>query len=240
MSSNQDDSILPFGVYETPVTARIRERLERTKSAHPTAGIRLIDEHDEENAHRYHVAVSRGISRVLEQRLAELGSPAERLALINSITKVLGNDEVIDSEELLYAIFDTELAAAPALPEVPFHSSALFTNAIGDTNLSTELAREIKTADSVDLLCAFVKNSGISVLNDQLEFLRDHGIPLRVITSTYCGATEAAAVKALVERYGAKVRVSYEHKSTRIHAKAWLFRRNSGFDTAFIGSSNLS
>src|SRR5699024_4640643 len=115
MSSNHDDSVLPFGVYETPVTARVRERLERTKSAHPTAGIRLIDEHDEVNAHRYQVAVSRGISRVLERRLGELGSPAERLALINSITKVLGNDEVIDSEELLYAIFDTELAAAPAL-----------------------------------------------------------------------------------------------------------------------------
>ena len=92
MSSNHDDSVLPFGVYETPVTARVRERLTHTKSAHPTAGIRLIDEHDEVNAHRYQVAVSRGISRVLEQRLAELGSPAERLALINSITKVLGND----------------------------------------------------------------------------------------------------------------------------------------------------
>ena len=240
MSVNHDDSVMPFGVYETPVTARIRERLERTKRARPTAGIRLINEHDEDNSHRYQVAVSRGISRVLEQRLAELNSPAERLALINSITQVLGEDEAIDSEELLYAIYDTELAAAPALPEVPFHSSALFTNAVDDTNLSTELAREIKTADSVDLLCAFVRNSGISVLNDQLEFLRDRKIPLRVITSTYCGATEAAAVRTLVERYGAEVRVCYEHKSTRLHAKAWLFRRNSGFDTAFIGSSNLS
>src|SRR5699024_5642060 len=130
--------------------------------------------------------------------------------------------------------------AAPALPEVPFHSSALFTNAIGDTNLSTELAREIKTADSVDLLCAFVKNSGISVLNDQLEFLRDHGIPLRVITSTYCGAAEAAAAEALRERYGEKVLVGYEHKSTRLHAKAGLFRRSSGFDTGLTGSSNLA
>src|SRR5699024_76318 len=147
------------------------------------------------------VAVSRGLSRVLEPRLAELGSPAVGLALINSITKGLCNAEVIDSKELLYAIFDNELAAAPILREVRCHSRALFTNATGDTNLSTELAREIKTGDSVDLLCAFVKNSGISVLNDQLEFLRDHGIPLRVITSTYCGATEAAAVKALVERY---------------------------------------
>src|SRR5690625_4498568 len=125
MSSDHDDSVLPFVVYETPVTARIRERLERTKSVHPTAGIRLIDEHDAVNAHRYQVAVSRGISRVLERRLGELGSPAERLALINSITKVLGNDEVIDSEELLYAIFDTELAAAPALPRSEEHTSEL-------------------------------------------------------------------------------------------------------------------
>ena len=58
MSVNHDDSVMPFGVYETPVTARIRERLERTKRARPTAGIRLIIEHDEDNSHRYQVAVS--------------------------------------------------------------------------------------------------------------------------------------------------------------------------------------
>lgn len=240
MSTANNDSALPFGIYETPVTARVRHRLKHTKALHPHAGVHIADSTDEEIAQRYQVAVSRGISRVLEQRLGELSDPAQRLSLINSITALLGAQEEIHSEELLSAIFDNELASPPALPEVPFHSTALFTNAVDETNMSTELAREIKTADSVDLLCAFVKNSGISVLNDQLEFLRDHNIPLRVITSTYCGATEATAVEALVKRYGAEVRVCYEHKSTRLHAKAWLFRRNSGFDTAFIGSSNLS
>lgn len=240
MSASHNDSLLPFGAYETPVNARVRQRIELTKSELPLSGIYIADSNDEKAAVVYQTAVSRGIARVLEQRLAALSDPAERLALINSITKVLGEDEAIDSEELLYAIAGTELASPPPLPAVPFHSTALFTNAVDETNMSNELAREIKTADSVDLLCAFVKNSGISVLNDQLEFLRDHQIPLRVITSTYCGATEATAVKALVERYGAEVHVCYEHKSTRLHAKAWLFRRNSGFDTAFIGSSNLS
>ena len=52
-------------------------------------------------------------------------------------------------------MYRSELTEPPVLPEVSLNSSALFTNSVDDTNMSVEIAREIRTADSVDLLCAF-------------------------------------------------------------------------------------
>ena len=53
------------------------------------------------------------------------------------------------------------------------------------------------------------------------------------------GSTERRALDTLV-RLGARVKVSYDVARTRLHAKAWLFHRNSGLHTAYIGSSNLT
>ena len=65
------------------------------------------------------------------------------------------------------------------------------------------------------------------------------GRPLRVLTTTYTGSTEARALDELREA-GADIRVSFDTDNTRLHAKAWLFHRQSGFSTAYIGSSNLT
>lgn len=216
------ESILPFGIYETPVTARVQERIEETKRARPTAATGIAHGSKKDVDPRFAAAVSQHFAKALERKLTELSKPEERVALINGLAQHLGVDESISAEELLYAIYRSELEEAPKLPEVSLNSSALFTNSVDDTNMSVEIAREIRTADSVDLLCAFIKTSGIAVISDELEYLRDHQIPLRVITSTYCGATEAAAVRRLVEDYGADVRICYESKTTRLHAKAWL------------------
>lgn len=125
-------------------------------------------------------------------------------------------------------------------PTTKLSDSALLTNSKDEPNLAAELRAEIESANTVDLVCAFVRWTGLRLLEPALEQLKERGAKLRVITTTYMGATERRAIDELVTRYGAEVKINYETQSTRLHAKAWLFRRNSGFDTAYVGSSNLS
>jgi HKD family nuclease len=101
------------------------------------------------------------------------------------------------------------------------------------------IEREIYSADRIDLLCAFIRWNGLRTLQSALEAHRTAGRQLRIITTVYTGSTERRALDWLVS-IGAAVKVSYDTRTTRLHAKAWLFERLTGFSTAFIGSSNLT
>jgi superfamily II DNA or RNA helicase/HKD family nuclease len=125
------------------------------------------------------------------------------------------------------------------LPLIPLSDSDLLVNAREEPRFGEALLRELETADRVDLIVAFIRWAGIRILLDPLRRFAERGVPLRVITTTYLGSTERRALDELRD-LGAEVKVSYDTRSTRLHAKAWLLHRDSGFSTAFIGSSNLS
>ena len=114
------------------------------------------------------------------------------------------------------------LPAAPARPATSLTRSELFTNSERH-GVVQELLSELASADRVDLLCAFIKWSGFLKFRDALAEHCRSGKPLRVLTTTYLGATDARAIFEL-RRLGAEVRISYEETPTRLHAKAWLFQ----------------
>src|SRR4051794_3836813 len=132
-----------------------------------------------------------------------------------------------------------DVVPLPPPPATPFSQSDLLVNAEGQPNVGSELRAELATADSVDLICAFVIWSGVRHLREALAGVKERGGRVRVITTTYMGATEKRAVDELVA-LGAEVRVAFDARTTKLHAKAWLLERESGLTTAFVGSSNLS
>jgi len=107
--------------------------------------------------------------------------------------------------------------------------------------LLEHLRSEFDSADSIDLLCAFIKVSGFEKFRTEIERHCDaRGRSLRVLTTTYMGASDVLAIERLAALPNATVKISYDENTTRLHAKAWIFHRASGFSTAFVGSSNLS
>jgi len=124
-------------------------------------------------------------------------------------------------------------------PLIPLLDTTLLTNAPGEPAVGSQLAAEIGSAHRIDLIMAFVRVTGIRPLLGALERHCGGGGTLRVLTTTYTNSTERAALDML-RGLGAEIKVSYDTSSTRLHAKAWLFHRPSGFSTAYIGSSNLT
>lgn len=132
---------------------------------------------------------------------------------------------------------------APAVerPDTPPALGCLLTGTRLDPSLVSQLRKEIQSADQVDVLCSFIKWSGIRILEEALRaFAARPGARLRVITTSYLGATDLKAIDLLRSLPATEVRVSYDTHRTRLHAKAYLFHRDTGFGCAYVGSANLS
>ncbi|KXP10831.1 DUF3427 domain-containing protein [Tsukamurella pseudospumae] len=226
------------GIYESLSTAEFRDRIKASGLQSDTRAV--------EKADQPHV-LARHVADIVERAIAGETNESERINLANRLLAMAGETEnpVLDPATQVARLYR---AAGPGVldrtstrPETPLSEVALLTNSgRGEPSIGHELKAEIASADRVDLLCAFIKWSGVRLLESELQALADAGKPFRVITTTYLGSTERKTLDRLAQKYGAEVRVQYDALRTRLHAKAWMFHRDSGFDTAYIGSSNLS
>ena len=233
--------VLPCGVYDEVVSESLEERLAALGNTH---AIDLAEVKRDTDIDEQLVTIVRDAARIaIESKTDAREKIAVAQELLENLTGdgILRPSEAILRERILRAIVPRGLGHGSASADHPRGSllcSGLVTNAHGDSVLS-HLASEFASADKIDLLCSFIKLSGLDKFRPLIERHRALGRPLRVLTTTYMRATEVKAIE-LLHRLGAEVRISYDDTTTRLHAKAWLFHRESEYSTAYVGSSNLS
>ncbi|WP_028325884.1 DUF3427 domain-containing protein [Desulfatirhabdium butyrativorans] len=231
------------GIYESLIDECLRDAISRRPELRTVFG--KIDPEEQPGLYASFVA------KVLEQALREDSDPERRLALCNRILDqvasepglghLAGHRLVREQKPILLEITPPHYGTSGIpRPRSPLSESSLFTGSPQEPQLAHELLHEMKSADSVDILVSFIKWSGLRLLMPAFEDLRQRDVPVRVITTSYMGASDAPAVEWLAAMPNVRVRVSYDTERTRLHAKAYHFRRDSDFSTAYIGSANIS
>ncbi|ATG56239.1 helicase [Brachybacterium ginsengisoli] len=224
------------GLYELLVTAGLGNVLDGTEASGLTTVTADVDSEDVAHVLTQHIAsaVSNALQSTPRDGQIELAN-----RILNSLPPAELETAVSPGPRLLTSVTAAQDTAAPR-PSTPLSDVALFTNSRLDPQLGSELRLEMASTDQIDLLCAFVQWSGIRVLEDALRAAADRGAKIRVLTTTYIGATDRKALDYFVRALNAEVRVNYDAQSTHLHAKAWMFHRKSGYTTAYVGSSNMS
>ncbi len=245
---------IAHGPYDHPVTRALARSIEQIEAPVQVA-TELLRDHDVGAVLVRHLAgeIARLIAAFPAEQRVELAVEAANRLLESLPGLVAGETAEVDPAPFLDShvepparrLVSVHTGVAPPRPLSPLGSSTLFTRGRGEPGLGSELAREIGCADRIDVLIAFITTGGVRAVRDALEQLAARAgaaeVPrLRVLTTTFTGTTEVEALDALASLPGAVVKVSYDTRRTRLHAKAWLFHRVTGLTTAYVGSANLT
>ncbi len=245
--------MLHHGLYEQVINHQLNSELAEIPEARKA--VAPIDKAEASKVLAQYLAdvVQKGLDNVADKG----GDLSAQIALTNQIVDLIQNTTkeadfaalgVDQRAEQLLALLreqDPRLAVGKTAadlcrPETSIAQSSLFTGAIHEPQMYTELKKEIVSADRIDMLVSFIKWSGLRLLMDELREFTQNGGELRIITTSYMGATDVKAIEELRRLPNTRIKVSYDTKRTRLHAKTYVFYRSTGFTTAYVGSSNLS
>lgn len=249
---------MELGIYESLITDSLKQRLEKLdRNQFYIADQKKID--TAEAVHFLSLHLGNAITNALKlikvdkkELLVE-----KQIEISNNLLKYLTlqianynfEDDLVAAEGIILEgvldrlnsdYSDIKLHLNEITPVTRLTQSELFTGGNVGLSLDSELKKEIRSADRIDLLVSFIKWKAVVILKDAFEEFTNRGGKLRVITTTYMGATDAKAIEELSKLPNTEIKVSYNSANERLHAKAYLFYRNTGFHTGYIGSSNFS
>lgn len=242
------------GIYEELVTQLVAQKINQINKGSFHVNKSILDREEASSVLSKHLSqtIKTALNYIKGENQIEL-----QIEIANKIIVLLKEElkkeefenDLIDIEgHLLKAIFskvdshfsDLNLHLKEITPYTRLTQSELFTGGNAGLSLESELKKEILSSNSIDLLVSFIKFKGVIILERELREFTSRGGRLRVITTTYMGASDYKAIQLISKLENTQVKISYNSGNERLHAKAYLFRRNTGFDTGYIGSSNFS
>ena len=242
------------GIYEELVTQLVNQKLQEINNNNFYIDKTPIDKEEAS------LILSKHLSQTIKNALNYIKGENQielQIQIANKIILFLKeelNKEEITNElislegKILKAVFsktdahfsDINLHLKEITPYTRLCHSELFTGGNVGLSLESELKKEILSSNEIDLLVSFIKFKGIIILEKELREFTQKGGKLRVITTTYMGASDYKAIQLLSNLKNTEIKISYNIGNERLHAKAYLFKRNTGFHTGYIGSSNFS
>ena len=237
---------LQEGAYENIITGELQQDMEQAESQG------LVCRQEDIDIPEVPSMLAEHLNKLILNRLSDESlTSEEKTAFVNRLIDFIGEDaeeKIVDDKQMLSAVIskqeEVRLKATKldlVRPMTGFRTSSLFTGGQSKVPLNAEIERDIESADRISLIVSFLKLSGVNLIYDHLKkFCSNPNHKLRIITTTYCSVTEAKAVERLAALPNTEIRISYNTKIERLHAKSYIFERNSGLSTAYIGSSNLS
>lgn len=244
--------MLKSGLYEQVINKKIDEELRSLEDKFSQTA--SIDKAESSKILTNYIAeiIQKGFDNVSDNG----GAVEAQIELANKIVTTIINEtreadfdtlKISERAEQLLALLDKKNSvlslnekAKITRPETSIAQSSLFTGAIHEPQMFSELKKEIVSANRIDMLVSFIKWSGLRLIIDELLEFTKNGGQLRIITTSYMGATDVKAIEELRKLPNTTIKVSYDTKRTRLHAKTYVFYRDTGFTTAYVGSSNLS
>ena len=244
---------LATGIYERLINEALKKKLENLPAEYRIHYINI----DPSQAPRM---LTNYVASMMNNLLSDdevFPELKDKIAFVNKVVEFIhqweinpDDDLLTNEQKLLGGIFSSiektekQLKALENFrPKSGFTFNTLFTGSNHDLSIQNEINRDIISADEIYWIVAFIRFTGIRIFETSLrQFLQNDGARLHIITTTYMGASEPKAVEFLKNLNPEKVdiRVSYNTRNERLHAKSYIFVRHSGLSTAYIGSSNLS
>lgn len=166
------------------------------------------------------------VRKALERMHDSKSELPDQIALVNQLVAMVGEvaEEDIDgifvdgrAQQLLALIGenDPRIALGKSAmdvirPETSPAQSSLFTGAVHEPQMFSELKKEISSADRIDMLVSFIKWSGLRLIMEELAEFTQRGGELRIITTSYMGATDIKAIEELAKLENVQIKVSYD------------------------------